>query len=1666
MKSKMRKKLIAFMLCMVLVICNSVSILADAPAAATTTTEKQVKETGTAKSESASEEEKSADDEKDTSEQSDEESAPETETTEKKEETTEATTEDKEDATTEATTKAKEETTEATETSDKDQTTGVEDDSDKKDKTSETSEESKETTEEASTEKAEETTQSPAYDGKYEDSTVTISVTAEAGIVPEGAELSVTPIEKTEITDDMSEEDKAKAEEINAQYDLTEKKLNEDSEENEETMEGFLAYDISFLVNGEEIEPSGDVKVVMDFKEAAIPEGVSEDAAVAVKHLKEDETAEDGVVVEDMAEKADVQTTDKAEVEKIELTAESFSIYTIKWSKDNDRRLSVQVVDTNGKHIGNDTDVPLDENGPYTVKQIAEEFGLSGYNFVGAYLNSYSEETEGTKIQRLRWNDSRNEYSTRSSGGSWSRVGNSLVYFVFESNLPGTVATADTSGFIELSLFDYVVGSAETDPSYNEYNQAANSWRGDSTGINAGKKLKFQSNSNGRASDSINLSGSPNLQIVQDKLVDGFPVLNPARDENSDQSLDYLFNSKGIDGIKSVHTGLNHLFEYNSDTRQYSYDSDKYYAYLDAQNGATNFVVYNQPATMHSGSEEDNDYRETHGFFPFSKYEAVDGSERGYKNGVTLDRNDRQNHYFGMSMSTQFMQPKKGMITQDEKMIFSFSGDDDVWVFIDGVLVMDIGGSHGAISGTIDFTTGEVVVAGQSQGYIGEKLFENDVDASKLNITRDSNGNIISATLKDYEEFDLDFFYLERGNWDSNCKLEFNLAMINKNSVSVGKEITDVDTSKYEDVQFEYLIKVGESETSLQPYKNQTYKIYNLDDRSYTGETGKTDSNGHFWLKHNQLAVFEEDTTAGSSGIDENSYYQVTELNVNSQEYNEIYINQTNIRSEGYDETISDDGTISGNEENKEYSAASPVYQVSETGRVIFYNRCSEYNKRELHIKKAMPSGSSTEPFKMEVTLGGELYSGEYFLIDAEGTYTKTATDGIIPLEVGQEAVIDDIPAGTTFKVKEEELNPAEYNTPTYTVTNGGESPVTEGEASGVTVLGEDSEVVVTNSPYVYVPTPAEEEVPHSKQIDWLGDTGNNTDTKLRGDYYYRLYLDVTGIPTEEPDPADILLILDYSSSMNSNYGSGTRWEAVQESAITAVNTLLPSGSNNKVGIVWFDKNTTGYTNVNFTNDKGTLLNSIEGNQPSRGTNYQAAFITAQRMLADNKTDGRNQFVVFVTDGEPYQWVNSSGEITDTNPSDAKRYAIEQAKKFSGLSGFYAVSVGKDTGKEFLQTIVGNVKAGIRDTIEAKDKAELVSTFQQILGSITRQISNVTIKDDLSKYVEFVNESGKTLAEQGASGTISETSIALKVTKTDKSEMVETLTASKDYTYQITEDTVSVNFDSEYFLDPGAKYTISFNVKLTDEAFTDYETNNEGYGDTKGDSGTDYGDNSTSSGKDGFYSNDEATFTYTVDENGKATEKTGNYDKPVVQVQDRIDWQLIKKSDTAGSDIRLEGAEFELKSDDDTTYTGTSIANDTATEVDEQGYITWKDSNGHPIDENNIPAGKYTLTETKAPTGYALSEFSWQVIIKNMDAPEIYPMNSNGEADADNPLSVTGDGKDTIFQIVITNKALYALPSAGGSGIYWYTFSGTLLMAGAALIVYRQKRKREVLLRK
>ena len=272
MKSKMRKKLIAFMLCMVLVICNSVSILADTPAAETTTAEKQVKETQSTKDESASEEDKTTESKEDTSKQSDKETAPETKTTEKKEETTEATTEKKEES--EATTKAKEETTTADKTDNKEETTTAEEGK-------ETSEASDKKTkeEEKSTETKDEENAVTELTYENDDVIVTVSEVTE-GAIPEGAELKVVPILK----DDA---------ETQEQYTEVEQKIQEKAAETETEIKGFLAYDITFVdEDGNEIEPNSEVKVSMEYRKAAIPAELSEEDAknteVSVMHLEED----------------------------------------------------------------------------------------------------------------------------------------------------------------------------------------------------------------------------------------------------------------------------------------------------------------------------------------------------------------------------------------------------------------------------------------------------------------------------------------------------------------------------------------------------------------------------------------------------------------------------------------------------------------------------------------------------------------------------------------------------------------------------------------------------------------------------------------------------------------------------------------------------------------------------------------------------------------------------------------------------------------------------------------------------------------------------------------------------------------------------------------------------------------------------------------------------------------------------------------------------------------------------------------------------------------------------------------------------------------------------------------------------------------------------------
>lgn len=153
---------------------------------------------------------------------------------------------------------------------------------------------------------------------------------------------------------------------------------------------------------------------------------------------------------------------------------------------------------------------------------------------------------------------------------------------------------------------------------------------------------------------------------------------------------------------------MNHLFSYDSSTGTYSYDSDENYAYYDidsSRNTEKNFIVYERSKYKGEGM------RHVASFMPYSSWD--DGAS--------------QNKFaFGMMISFEFLQPKNGKINGQD-MVFSFSGDDDVWVFIDNKLVLDLGGVHERATGSINFANGEVYVNNQSNPTLGS-VFNSDSD--------------------------------------------------------------------------------------------------------------------------------------------------------------------------------------------------------------------------------------------------------------------------------------------------------------------------------------------------------------------------------------------------------------------------------------------------------------------------------------------------------------------------------------------------------------------------------------------------------------------------------------------------------------------------------------------------------------------------------------------------------------------------------------------------------------------------------------------------------------------------------------------------------------------------------------------------------------------------
>lgn len=353
-----------------------------------------------------------------------------------------------------------------------------------------------------------------------------------------------------------------------------------------------------------------------------------------------------------------------------------------------------------------------------------------------------------------------------------------------------TVQTVNPTG-TTVNLFDYWVVNGDNDSSKNINNDNKN----DNTGINKDHQLKF----NGGAGSGINkwtgksvIGGFGRLSFVKNTLVKGYPSINAGTYTSynthgtyKDESLDYLFNNdsqaNGKQDGKAVHNNVQGLFQLKDGYYVYdSYGSDGNYA---VYNFTTNsFDVYDK-AGVYKDSVSDANRGQ---FFPFDSADKVFEERNGRLSpiGITDGTNDKLNHHFGMSMTTEFVQPAGGKTTDNNDMVFKFSGDDDVWVYIDGVLVGDLGGIHEKATLDINFATG-VVRVGHIDGANGSpKFFPDTTIKAMFKAAGADTTNFRDNTFCDSTKHTLSFFYLERGAGASNMSLKFNLTTLPSSEVA------------------------------------------------------------------------------------------------------------------------------------------------------------------------------------------------------------------------------------------------------------------------------------------------------------------------------------------------------------------------------------------------------------------------------------------------------------------------------------------------------------------------------------------------------------------------------------------------------------------------------------------------------------------------------------------------------------------------------------------------------------------------------------------------------------------------------------------------------------------------------------------------------------------
>ena len=460
------------------------------------------------------------------------------------------------------------------------------------------------------------------------------------------------------------------------------------------------------------------------------------------------------------------------------------------------------------------------------------------------------------------------------------------------------------------------------------------------------------------------------------------------------------------------------------------------------------------------------------------------------KNETLYELSETEDYYFGMEIEGSFMQTPSGHDAWGHDIIFEFVGDDDFWLYVDGELVIDLGGIHKALGGSVNYSTGKVVVNGNNTTlydiFRNNYAARNNLDADDPAVISYVNGIFRTKTVngetchvfKDYSSHDVRIFYMERGAGASNLRMRFNMATVTPGEVQLTKEITGTDKQDFASVRFPFQILYDNGDGAGERLLDNTpdpvthkapVTIKNYSEAApYDAHTTieGNDYNCVYYLKPGQTACiqFPDDTES----------YRIVECGVDKSMYDSTLVNdeepdRTEIHQSG-GKTVAD------------YSSSAD--EVAARPRIKFSNHVNPSNLRTLTVTKKLfdengdpiSADADSTGFKVRLYLGDDLSNlsyynmGDYFIRNERGEYCrfnpetgkfssllitdfdslsdeqkaaatfKTSSSGAVDkLPAGYSVEVRDLLVGTSFKVIEEDYDiPVGYGKRSWTETEGG----------------------------------------------------------------------------------------------------------------------------------------------------------------------------------------------------------------------------------------------------------------------------------------------------------------------------------------------------------------------------------------------------------------------------------------------------------------------------------------------------------------------------------------------------------------------------------------------------------------------------------------------------